>query len=445
MRIDGINCEYKKVYDYIYLSSCDNPTVSTEARKTLIRDINSFTDLFFPIKQKEEEMLIDEARGKTPDYNKINSRLRNLTVAYKCVYEFVNEDLLSAKVFFDTKNFIKEFKRDFFSDRALNILLGVYAYIKIPNFNLKNTFFNVLNSIEKTFNVQQFYNNGAYYGNINFQQDTRHGKGTYSFKNEDKYIGDWQNGQKHGQGEYFYNNNSNYKHYTGSWHNNERCGNGKLIYSNGTKYIGNFRNNELHGFGEIFYINGDHYVGIWENGTREHLGHYTFADGDYYIGEFKNNKFNGFGVLRYTGLFKVKTIAGYFEDNSQTDITCTWVEGKRTRDSDDGVFYREFANGMGVYFYRKPDGTLYGLSISENLIVGEFYDNSYYDFAETTMEGYGCYILSNHDYFIGNHSNDQKHGHGCYFFKNGESEVGEWRNGQKYNTKTYGVDGKIKQ
>lgn len=65
----------------------------------------------------------------------------------------------------------------------------------------------------------------------------KHGFGTYTYSNEDTYVGEWNNNLRHGQGTYTYA--SFEAKYVGAWVNGRREGMGELILSN-YSYKGNF-------------------------------------------------------------------------------------------------------------------------------------------------------------------------------------------------------------
>lgn len=82
----------------------------------------------------------------------------------------------------------------------------------------------------------------------------------------------------------------------------EECKNGKgtVTYKNGNKYEGNFVDNKRHGPGTMTYANGDEYDGDWVDNKRHGKGTYTWADGTKYEGKWKNGKKYGNGTMKYS-------------------------------------------------------------------------------------------------------------------------------------------------
>ena len=69
--------------------------------------------------------------------------------------------------------------------------------------------------------------------------DLMHGKGTYTYANGDKYVGEFKDDLMHGQGTY--------------------------TYANGDKYVGEFKDDMMHGQGTYTYADGTIEKGLWEN------------------------------------------------------------------------------------------------------------------------------------------------------------------------------------
>jgi hypothetical protein len=107
------------------------------------------------------------------------------------------------------------------------------------------------------------YKNGETYTG-NFQDNQRHGNGTYKYKSKNIYTGDWLNDQRHGNGRMTYQNGDIY---TGNWHNGTRHGNGTLTYQDGNTYTCEWHNGTRHGNGTITYKNGSTDTGTWHNGA----------------------------------------------------------------------------------------------------------------------------------------------------------------------------------
>lgn len=105
------------------------------------------------------------------------------------------------------------------------------------------------------------YENGTYTGN--YKDGLRHGKGTYTYNNGEKYVGDWEYGAKTGRGVF--------------------------TTADGSRYVGEFLKDDFHGNGEMY-----------------------FPDGNSYKGWFDRSLFSGFGTL-YSKKEKI-FIKGIFEE-----------------------------------------------------------------------------------------------------------------------------------
>ncbi len=68
-----------------------------------------------------------------------------------------------------------------------------------------------------------------------------HGQGTYTYANNDKYVGEFKEGKRHGQGAH--------------------------SFSNGDKYVGGYKDDKFHGQGIGTTADGKRFEGIWENGS----------------------------------------------------------------------------------------------------------------------------------------------------------------------------------
>merc|ERR1740117_1351858 len=73
-------------------------------------------------------------------------------------------------------------------------------------------------------------------------------QGTFTYANNDIYVGQWQSGKKHGKGSYSYAKDGT--KLIGDW-----------IFPNGTFYSGKFRYNKPHGKGVWIFKNGNQLTG----------------------------------------------------------------------------------------------------------------------------------------------------------------------------------------
>ena len=106
---------------------------------------------------------------------------------------------------------------------------------------------------------------GTYEGD--FQDDSFHGQGTYTYADGGKYVGQWD-GQRSGQGTMIYANGNKY---VGQWRDDKPNGQGTLYYAPGQVWIkatGYFIDGH-HRSGTLVRRNGT-FVGTWdENGNSE--------------------------------------------------------------------------------------------------------------------------------------------------------------------------------
>ena len=121
------------------------------------------------------------------------------------------------------------------------------------------------------------------------QGDCVNGQGTYTFANDDQYVGEWRDDKYHGQG--------------------------TLTFANDDQYVGEFRADLFNGQGTYTFADGSVRRGRWANGEflepqqslpqcpgsyatnwDNCLGTYYFPDGNQYIGEFRDGDFNGQGT-----------------------------------------------------------------------------------------------------------------------------------------------------
>ncbi len=91
------------------------------------------------------------------------------------------------------------------------------------------------------------------------------GKGVFVYPTQERYVGEFTDGDKQGTGIEYY-------------------ANGKL------KYRGLFRDNLRTGYGLYYYHNGDRYEGQFSGNVPNGKGVYTFSDGETIAGFFRNGQ-----------------------------------------------------------------------------------------------------------------------------------------------------------
>lgn len=99
-----------------------------------------------------------------------------------------------------------------------------------------------------------------------------------------EYTGDWFEDKKHGRGTFFYKNNDRYDGY---WVNGMPQGEGRMIYANENIYEGQWHEAKRNGYGVLTKRNGDHFEGHWVNDLREGQGSYFYHDKNkLFVGEW---------------------------------------------------------------------------------------------------------------------------------------------------------------
>ena len=97
------------------------------------------------------------------------------------------------------------------------------------------------------------------------------GTGTYTYSKDQRYEGEWLNGERHGVGTLYVSKDQRYE---GEWLNGKKHGTGAFYYNsidrNGPKkYVGKWENNKKNGIGSEFYNNGIIWKGSWFEGEKE--------------------------------------------------------------------------------------------------------------------------------------------------------------------------------
>ena len=123
------------------------------------------------------------------------------------------------------------------------------------------------------------------------------GTGTYTYSKDQRYVGEWLNGEHHGTGTFTYSKD---KRYEGEWLNGERHGTGTCTYSKDQRYEGEWLNGERHGKGTYYYNSSERngqkkYVGKWENNKKNGIGSEFYNNGIIWKGSwFEGEKEDGY-------------------------------------------------------------------------------------------------------------------------------------------------------
>ncbi len=78
------------------------------------------------------------------------------------------------------------------------------------------------------------------------------------------------------------------------WKGGQIQGKGTSTFADGSKYVGEFKNGKfLNEQGTLTFPDGSTYVGEWKNGKRNGQGTMTYPNGEKQVGEFKDGKYVG--------------------------------------------------------------------------------------------------------------------------------------------------------
>ncbi len=141
------------------------------------------------------------------------------------------------------------------------------------------------------------WDNGSKYVG-EFKDGQRHGQGTFTFSGLDIYVGEWKNDRENGQGTKTWEDGSEY---VGEFKDGDMI-EGVHTWPGGDKYVGEFKNGRGHGHGTYTWslseeFAGDKYVGEWKNGLMHGQGTKTWNDGSEYVGPWKNGERHGQGTI----------------------------------------------------------------------------------------------------------------------------------------------------
>lgn len=90
-------------------------------------------------------------------------------------------------------------------------------------------------------------------------------KGTLTFPDGARYVGELNDGKRHGAGIYYFGDGSRYE---GQTVNNFFEGKGKMIWEDGGYYEGEWAQGEIDGYGKELHPNGSlRHEGLWRNGS----------------------------------------------------------------------------------------------------------------------------------------------------------------------------------
>ncbi|HLP95084.1 MAG TPA: caspase family protein [Saprospiraceae bacterium] len=204
------------------------------------------------------------------------------------------------------------------------------------------------------------YADGAVYEGIFFYGIKSGEKGTITYVNGDKYIGQWSDDFSNGKGEYWFKSGERFE---GSFVYGEFEGQGTMHYTNGAYYSGGWKKSKKHGEGTFYHANGSQQSGSWLKGklirpdavtpTRQDTPAVTNNYNPSYARS--NTARPDVAGMRNCGSVFCRNGHGYYDypDSSR------WV----------GTFNNGYPSGRGVCYYN--NGDLYEGEWAKNAPCGE--------------------------------------------------------------------------
>jgi hypothetical protein len=270
------------------------------------------------------------------------------------------------------------------------------------------------------------FRDGRVYEGDFAKEKGKHGKGTFSWPNGDKYVGEFREDQITGTGIYTFKGGNQY---SGEWLEGQKHGQGALTFASiDEKYIGSFRDDKYNGQGKYYY-----------------------PDGRVYKGEFKDDKLQyPYEILRPNG--KVTIMDGKQVTNSVDKVSSTAATSIARTHCASG----DCKNGFGVYkwsdgaFYEgnfrdgkfhgrgrivRSDGSIYvGEFVNDRLPVGVFIQPGKFDYKgemdrNGRFEGRGKLTFADGGYLVGTFRQDNLHGRGVRYLVGEGKETGLFVNG----------------
>lgn len=247
------------------------------------------------------------------------------------------------------------------------------------------------------------------------------------------YKGDWQNDSRHGVGTF---HDEAGLVFSGEWVDDKRHGRGVWHLPRGVKFEGEWEDDErLEDRGEFKFPNDDSYEGDWDSvrHLREGVGTCRFANGDHYEGEWSDDVMSGRGVMTYENGI---VYDGEWEGGERHgEGVCTSDESTYT-----GSYVRNLRSGRGVCTY--ANGHMYdgewlddmrhgsGVLRDESSIGGgvTVYNGG---FERGAMCGYGEVTLWNGEVYKGEWKNSKRHGNGFVTYADGNTFEGTFQNGSR--------------
>lgn len=250
-----------------------------------------------------------------------------------------------------------------------------------------------------------FKNGDKFLGN--YIKGRRHGKGKYIRANKEiAYNGEWINGGvclkgncKEGKGVIKYFGPDYHCEMTGGFKNSELTGKVSFFCnSNGEReeFTGEYKNGKPNGYGVNIFSNGSKYEGSLKDGNKHGKGTYTFSDGTYYKGDWVNDKENGNAIYTWKSNDTECKFEGVYKDGKRNG------SGKYSCDNGEsfiGYYKDDLFIGKGKLIYSDKssyegdfkDGLFDGIGISKDSEGNIMYKGEY-------RKGYKYFLVSSPDF-----------------------------------------------
>lgn len=265
-----------------------------------------------------------------------------------------------------------------------------------------------------------FIDGCTYSGSV--YNDKPSGRGRLSSE-ELVYEGEWRNGLRHGYGS---ETCTNGQKYVGEWKEGKYHGYGKLLGADGSEYTGHFLSGKFHGKG-IYKNNDISYDGEWCRGSRHGEGIFTNAQGTY-KGSFCYQLRHGQGIYTdihgntYKGQWSRGMRHGQGMYNSMDgSYTGAWRQDKRHGHGVSVCIYQ------GVYSGQWKNDKCHG-SGTHTYANGSIYDGGWYKGQRT---GHGILTWKSGEIYDGTWARNEREGRGTYTDKNGIKYIGFWKTNKR--------------
>jgi hypothetical protein len=182
-----------------------------------------------------------------------------------------------------------------------SVTLGIWKnneYVKAGNYGC------ISGDCQTNYGIFLFENGTKYVGV--FKEGKPSDQGTVFYNDGTKYVGEWVNQKRNGVGTHFtaqglvkegaWQNDKfigETRAAKGCVEGDCRDGAGTYVYKDNTRYEGNFMNSVAHGEGICYYSDGDMYVGEWRNHNFDGFGTMYINDGTVLKGNWKDGEFKG--------------------------------------------------------------------------------------------------------------------------------------------------------